>query len=122
MFTNSTFSGRSFVLVPFGRRLYLPLATAPMNLAAKLDVPLHVVMTVETEPFRRYRTTISPDMRPAPAADDGRDGDEIVARIALRVRDTLRLALLEVPDQIRLWDPLVPLPPTAPHQSPSEPN
>ena len=110
MFTNSTFAGRSFVLVPFGECLFLPLATSPMNLAVRLGVPLHVVSTVETEPFLRYRTTISPDMRFEKAKADALEDDEAVARAALRVRDVLRSTVHEAPDQIRLWDTLTSLP------------
>jgi lauroyl/myristoyl acyltransferase len=121
MFTNSTFAGRSFVLVPFGKDFFLPLATSPMNLALKLGVPLHVVTTVETEPFRRYRTTISPDLRPQQAEADGMEDEGALARTALHVRDVLRIAVRAAADQIRLWDALTPLPSSAAQTPSTEP-
>ncbi len=105
LFANSRFAGRSFLAVPFAPGFLLPLASTPLSIAARKGVPIHIVTGVETDSFRSYRIAISADLRIG--LDPAEDAQ---AAMALRARDHLRAALRDAPDQIRLFDSLIPEP------------
>lgn len=106
LFTNSQFSGRSFIAVPVGARFCLPLATTPLSIALKPGVPLHMVTTIEETPFGCYSTHISPALTPREGALAG-DTDTRIADLALQARDILLNFARAYPDQIRIWDSLI---------------
>ncbi len=107
IFTNSQFAGRSFVGVPAGARFFLPLATTPLSIAAKKAVPLHVVTTIEIEPFAHYVTHISEDLADVHPVATATDADAHIAEMALRARDIMMDFARSHPDQIRIWDSLL---------------
>lgn len=107
IFTNSLHAGRSFVAVPVGSRFFLPLATTPLSIAARMAVPLHVVTTIEVEPFAHYVTHVSEDLAPGGDIPAPPDSDVRIADMALRARDAILGFARTHPDQIRIWDSLL---------------
>lgn len=102
---NSLFAGRSFVAVPAGRRYYLPFPTTPLSIAVRKGVPLHIVTTIEVEPFARYVTHIHPAFVPGESTAAGREDAAIVA-LAAQARDIVLAHARANPDQVRIWDNL----------------
>jgi lauroyl/myristoyl acyltransferase len=67
--TNAPYFGKRMT-VPFGDRAELPIARAPLNLAATRGAALFPVSVIEVEPFARFRVAVGPEIRaPANAAD-----------------------------------------------------
>lgn len=107
LFANSLFAGRSFVAVSAGAKFYWPMATTPLSIAAKLNVPLHIVTTIEQEAFSRYITHISPALSSNGADASATGADSRIAALAVNARNILIDFTRANPDQIRLWDALI---------------
>jgi len=105
IFANTLHSGRAFTKVPASSRYSLLFPTTPLSIAVKSGVPLHIMTTVETVPFRHYVTGISEPLTADAVAGEGDDAR--IASMALRARDIIVRDLRNHPDQFRLWDRLV---------------
>ncbi|WP_159082552.1 hypothetical protein [Paragemmobacter aquarius] len=101
-FTNTTFSGRSFVKMPFGVSGFVQMPLAPVALAAAQGIPLHVVSTVETAPFAAYRIDVSDDLTACLHGDKRRD-HAALAPVFLAARDQLLAMVKAYPDQFLVW-------------------
>lgn len=101
-FTNTTFSGRSFVEIPFGKAAFIQMPVTPVALAAAHGIPLHVVSTVETAPFTAYQIEISEDLTACLDGTGHRDHAALTPLI-LATRDRLFDVAQRHPDQFLIW-------------------
>jgi hypothetical protein len=109
IFTNNLFAGLSFVQMPFGAAGVISMATTPIALALRGQIPLLFMSTIEREPPAHYEIRISADL----AAEDhsvgqaGSAGQDFpaMARVALKTRDELLAAVRAAPDQCLSWPP-----------------
>lgn len=101
-FTNTTYSGRSFVEMPFGASGFVQMPLAPVALAVAQGIPLHVVSTVETAPFAAYQINVSDDL--TACLDGARHRDHTaLAPVFLAARDQLLEMVKAHPDQFLAW-------------------
>lgn len=101
-FTNTTYSGRSFVEMPFGASGYVQMPLAPVALAVAQGIPLHVVSTVQTAPFAAYRIDVSDDLTACLNGARHRD-PAALAPVFLAARDRLLDMVKDHPDQFLVW-------------------
>ena len=105
--TNSLHAGSAFVAAPFAGAYHLVLPTTPLSIAARSNVPLHLVTTVQSRPFEHHVCHVSADLLGTePAAAHG-DTDTQVAHLARGASSMLYALLRDHPEQIRLWDRLM---------------
>lgn len=101
-FTNTTFSGRSFVEIPFGKAAFIQMPVTPVALAAAHGIPLHVLATVEMAPFAAYQIEISEDLTACLNGTRPRDHTALTP-VFLAARDRLFDVAQRHPDQFLVW-------------------
>lgn len=101
-FTNTTYSGRSFVEMPFGKAAYVHMPVTPVALAAAHGIPLHVVFTAAKAPFAAYHIAVSDDLT-AGLGGAGRRDIAALEPVFLAARDRLLDAVQQYPDQYLPW-------------------
>jgi hypothetical protein len=105
IFTNNVHSGRALVDVPLKEGGYIEMAQTPLSMAQKHGIPLHVMTTIETVPFRDYDILISDDLNEVPTdAAVELSAERRMAEMAVRVRDEMLAAARQAPDQFMGWN------------------